>query len=94
MHARLTLGHSSGNALKGPAGVIDDLRLDATAPVFFVSHARDGSVLSPLIARFFDDLSTNVNELLPLATGHQPGFIDTNMVYHGRIIGVPLPKSD
>jgi hypothetical protein len=67
--------------------VTDDLRLDPSAPVFFVSYPRvptvrkssDPADQAPVITRFFDDLTANVNELLPLSTGHQPGFLDTTM---------------
>ncbi|MET0415970.1 MAG: TIR-like protein FxsC [Actinoplanes sp.] len=58
-------------------------RWPPVAPVFFVSYARMRSIgLTPtagpdeLVMRFFTDLSVNVNELISLDIGEDPGFID------------------
>jgi TIR domain len=67
--------------------VQDDPRLDPADPVFFVSYSgadlRDASTDRTdsriHVERFFNDLSANVYELLPLSTGHVPGFLDSQM---------------
>lgn len=48
------------------------------APLFFFSYAHAGRQ-SPLVARFFHDLSEDVAEAVGRPTGSDPGFMDRSM---------------
>ncbi|MGH8940007.1 MAG: TIR-like protein FxsC, partial [Actinomycetes bacterium] len=61
---------------------------DPSAPVFFLSYARAHHLNKPVTApyqvnrhvlRLFQDLSENVNQLLALPSGRDPGFMDLTM---------------
>jgi hypothetical protein len=57
----------------------DGFELEPGSPLFFLSYAHVGATRDE-VARFFEDLSTDVNELIGRAVGADPGFMDTIMV--------------
>lgn len=80
---------SSGMAVRPREPAVEENFLDARKPLFFISHAspapaNQGPGITRrerdyLIARFFDDLSENVAELVSRPAGSDPGFIDRGM---------------
>lgn len=56
----------------------DEFELEPGCPLFFVSYAHIGATRAE-VARFFEDLSTDVNELVGRSVGADPGFMDTIM---------------
>jgi hypothetical protein len=63
---------------------------DPRIPIFFLSYARGGPAghhANRSVREFFDDLSENVAQLLPLRPGHSPGFMDTSTMKAGSVWG-------
>jgi hypothetical protein len=80
----VTIGSSSAGR-EVASEVLSDI--DASTPLFFLSYARSGRRDSAApnadpgahVLRFFNDLSTNVAELISRRTGADPGFIDRSI---------------
>jgi hypothetical protein len=65
----------------------EEHEIDRRAPLFFVSYAHAAQVRSPSrvkdrdkrFAKFFEDLSENVAELVSLPAGVEPGYMDRSI---------------
>ncbi|HEY1623084.1 MAG TPA: TIR-like protein FxsC [Streptosporangiaceae bacterium] len=57
-----------------------------SAPLFFLSYAHVGHP-SPLVVKFFNDLSEDVAEAVGRPTGSEPGFMDRSMAGGARWTG-------
>jgi hypothetical protein len=52
---------------------------DTPDPVFFLSHAHPSAAGAEPVREMFQDLTEDLTQLLPLSTGHDPGFVDLEM---------------
>jgi hypothetical protein len=60
---------------------------DPWAPLFFLSYAHSGRGQQLSFARFFDDLSENVAQLISRPAGADPGYMDRSMADGSRRVG-------